>query len=81
MDKNYVKDNITIFGKGKKHHIPEEPILNEHIASVTEAIAAVTPTMKSQLEDYNQIELLKDLELPLKQNFKKWKKLVYIRYQ
>lgn len=62
---NYVKDNITIFGKGKKHHIPEEPILNEHIASVTEAIAAVTSTMKSQLEDYNQIELLKDLELPL----------------
>ncbi|RIL68857.1 DNA polymerase I [Staphylococcus epidermidis] len=62
---NYVKDNITIFGKGKKHHIPEEPILNEHIASVTEAIVAVTPTMKSQLEDYNQIELLKDLELPL----------------
>lgn len=62
---NYVKDNITIFGKGKKHHIPEEPILNEHIASVTEAIAAVNPTMKSQLEDYNQIELLKDLELPL----------------
>lgn len=62
---NYVKDNITIFGKGKKHHIPEEPILNEHIASVTEAITAVTPIMKSQLEDYNQVELLKDLELPL----------------
>lgn len=62
---NYVKDNITIFGKGKNHHIPEEPILNEHIASVTEAIAALTPIMKSQLEDYNQIELLKDLELPL----------------
>ena len=62
---NYVKDNITIFGKGKKHHIPEEPILSEYIASVTEAIAAVTPIMKSQLEDYNQIELLKDLELPL----------------
>ncbi|MBM6184884.1 DNA polymerase I [Staphylococcus epidermidis] len=62
---NYVKDNITIFGKGKKHHIPAESILNEHIASVTEAISAVTPIMKSQLEDYNQIELLKDLELPL----------------
>lgn len=62
---NYVKDNITFFGKGKKHHIPEESILNEHIASVTEAISAVTPIMKSQLEDYNQIELLKDLELPL----------------
>ncbi|MCG1065761.1 DNA polymerase I [Staphylococcus epidermidis] len=62
---NYVKDNITVFGKGKKHHIPEESILNEHIASVTEAISAVTPIMKSQLENYNQIELLKDLELPL----------------
>ena len=62
---NYVKDNITVFGKGKKHHIPEESILNEHIASVTEAISAVTPIMKSQLEDYNQIELLEDLELPL----------------
>lgn len=62
---NYVKDNITVFGKGKKHHIPEESILNEHIASVTEAISAVTPIMKSQLEDYNQIELLKYLELPL----------------
>ena len=62
---NYVKDNITVFGKGKKHHIPEESILNEHIASVTEVISAVTPIMKSQLEDYNQVELLKDLELPL----------------
>ncbi|WP_222141890.1 3'-5' exonuclease family protein, partial [Staphylococcus epidermidis] len=41
------------------------PILNQHIASLTQAIAALTPTIKSQLQHYNQIQLFKHLQLPL----------------
>ena len=61
---NYVKDNVSIYGKGK-HHIPEDNILNEHVASITEAIASAKPLMEEQLKEYNQVELLADLELPL----------------
>ena len=61
---NYVKDNVSIYGKGK-HHIPEDNILNEHVASITEAIASAKPLMEEQLKEYNQVELLADLELRL----------------
>ena len=49
----------------EKHHIPEDNILNEHVASITEAIASAKPLMEEQLKEYNQVELLADLELPL----------------
>ena len=62
---NYVKDNVSVYGKGKKHQVPEEEVLNKHVASITEAIANSKPEMEAQLEEYNQVELLKDLELPL----------------
>ena len=61
---NYVKDNVSVYGKGK-HQVPEEEVLNKHVASITEAIANSKPEMEAQLEEYNQVELLKDLELPL----------------
>ncbi|MEQ6063032.1 DNA polymerase I [Staphylococcus saccharolyticus] len=62
---NYVKDNISVYGKGKKYKVPEDRILNEHVASITEGIALSKPKMESQLKEYNQVELLADLELPL----------------
>ena len=49
----------------EKHQVPEEEVLNKHVASITEAIANSKPEMEAQLEEYNQVELLKDLELPL----------------
>lgn len=62
---NYVKDNISVYGKGKKYKVPEDRILNEHVASITEGIALSKPKMESQLKEYNQVELLAYLELPL----------------
>ena len=62
---NYVKDDISIYGKGKKRSIPDDEILNIHIASITEAIHESQPLMLKELEAHNQIELLQNLELPL----------------
>ncbi|GGG83601.1 DNA polymerase I [Staphylococcus pragensis] len=62
---NYVKDDISIYGKGKKRSIPDDDVLNIHIASITEAIHESQPLMLKELEAHNQIELLQNLELPL----------------
>ncbi|MCD9066426.1 DNA polymerase I [Staphylococcus pasteuri] len=62
---HYVQDNITIYGKGKKHHVPDNAILNKHVASITEAIFASKTEMEIQLKEYNQVSLLADIELPL----------------
>ncbi|MFC0137333.1 DNA polymerase I [Staphylococcus petrasii] len=62
---NYVKDDISIYGKGKKRSIPDDEVLNTHIASITEAIHESQPLMFKELEAHNQIDLLQNLELPL----------------
>ena len=62
---HYVQDNVAIYGKGKKHHIPEDEILNKHVASIIEAVSASKSEMQNQLKEYNQESLLADLELPL----------------
>lgn len=62
---HYVQDNVTIYGKGKKRHVPDSAILNKHVASITEAIFASKTEMESQLKEYNQVSLLADIELPL----------------
>lgn len=76
---NYVKDDISIYGKGKKRSIPDDEVLNTHIASITEAIHESQPLMFKELEAHNQIDLLQNLELPLARILGKWKKLVFIQ--
>ncbi|WP_065581313.1 DNA polymerase I [Staphylococcus hominis] len=61
----YVKEDVSIYGKGKKRHVPDTEILNTHIASITKSIDAVKPLMEKELESHQQMNLLKDLELPL----------------
>ncbi|MEJ7528382.1 DNA polymerase I [Staphylococcus hominis] len=61
----YVKEDVSIYGKGKKRHVPDTEILNTHIASITKSIDAVKPLMEKKLESHQQMNLLKDLELPL----------------
>ena len=63
-NQNFVQDDISIYGKGKKRHVPEDTILNKHIASITEAIYACKREMV-ELESHQQIDLLLNLELPL----------------
>lgn len=62
---SFVKDDVSIYGKGKKFKVPEDDVLNPYVASITDAIYFAKPNMDKQLEEYNQVELLDDLELPL----------------
>lgn len=64
---SFVKDDVSIYGKGKKFKVPEDNVLNPYVASITDAIYFSKPNMDKQLEEYNQVELLADLELPLAQ--------------
>ena len=61
----YVKEDVSIYGKVKKRQVPNAEILNTHIASITKSIDAVKPLMEKELESHQQMNLLKDLELPL----------------
>ncbi len=61
----YVKEDVSIYGKGKKRQVPDTEILNTHIASITKSIDVVKPLMEKELESHQQMNLLKDLELPL----------------
>lgn len=61
----YVKEDVSIYGKGKKRQVPNAEILNTHIASITKSIDTVKPLMEKELESHQQMNLLKDLELPL----------------
>ncbi|WP_145452681.1 DNA polymerase I [Staphylococcus hominis] len=61
----YVKEDVSIYGKGKKRQVPDTEILNTHIASITKSIDAVKSLMEKELESHQQMNLLKDLELPL----------------
>ena len=56
---------IFQFMEKEKRHVPEDTILNKHIASITEAIYACKPEMVAELESHQQIDLLLNLELPL----------------
>ncbi|HDA7003601.1 TPA: DNA polymerase I [Staphylococcus aureus] len=62
---SFVKDDVSIYGKGKEFKVPEDDVLNPYVASITDAIYFAKPNMDKQLEEYNQVELLADLELPL----------------
>ncbi|MDT3959295.1 DNA polymerase I [Staphylococcus kloosii] len=61
----YLKTNVSVFGKGKKRQIPENEVLNDYVVNIVHAIHNATTKMEAQLEEYNQVELLKELELPL----------------
>ena len=62
---NYVAEAVNIYGKGRKRLIPDDEVMNPYIAAILDAISASTPLMYDQLEEYNQLELFKSLELPL----------------
>jgi len=62
---HYVKQSVAIYGKGKKRHVPDDDVLNYHVATVIEAINESKSEMQAQLNEYNQTDLLYDLELPL----------------
>ncbi|GEP84116.1 DNA polymerase I [Staphylococcus piscifermentans] len=62
---NYVAEAVNIYGKGRKRQIPDDEVMNPYIAAILDAVSESTPLMYDQLEEYNQLELFKSLELPL----------------
>lgn len=61
----YVNNDESIYGKGKKLHVPENDILFENIAKKVMAIFETKDKMIQLLEERNQLQLHDDLELPL----------------
>ncbi|MCG7338471.1 DNA polymerase I [Staphylococcus sp. ACRSN] len=61
----YVQESVNVYGKGKKRQVPDDTILNHYVATIIESIHQSHPLMSEQLAEYNQEELLFDLELPL----------------
>ncbi|MFC4556655.1 DNA polymerase I [Virgibacillus kekensis] len=54
-----------VYGKGAKTKVPEQDVLSEHVVRKTCLLYKVKADMEKQLEDNEQLELLKELEMPL----------------
>lgn len=65
FNNTHVQEDVTIYGKGKSYKVPEDSVLNAHIASILDAIAISKPEMTETLESHQQLDLLTELELPL----------------
>ncbi|KIX89951.1 DNA polymerase I [Staphylococcus microti] len=63
----HVQDDVAIYGKGKSYHVPEDDVLNTHIASILDALQTSQSEMTEILESHQQLDLLTELELPLAQ--------------
>ncbi|QHJ71684.1 DNA polymerase I [Planococcus halotolerans] len=60
-----VSTNEQVYGKGAKKKVPEDDILNEHIARKARAIWKVRDIIIKKLEENQQFDLYDKLELPL----------------
>ncbi|ASS95918.1 DNA polymerase I [Peribacillus simplex] len=55
----------AFYGKGAKRKIPEEAELREHIARKSKAILSLKEPMIDKLQEFEQLHLFTELELPL----------------
>jgi len=69
VGQRYGKKNVLfdeeVYGKGAKASVPEQDALAEHIVRKTAVLSAVKAEMEQQLEDNEQYQLFKELEMPL----------------
>ncbi len=61
----HIQTDESFYGKGAKRSIPPVAELSEHIARKALSLTLIKESLEKQLEEYNQIGLLQDLELPL----------------
>lgn len=59
----YLDDEV--YGKGAKRKIPEQPVFREHVVRKATMLYELKPQMEKQLEENEQYELFKELEMPL----------------
>lgn len=60
-----VQPNEVIYGKGAKWTVPDDAALAEHVSRKAFAIWTVQPIAEEKLQQNEQFELYKNLELPL----------------
>lgn len=61
-----VQSDEAVYGKGAKKGLPEEEeVFFAHLARKVLAINALTPKLRDELEEKNQMELFREMELPL----------------
>lgn len=60
-----LESDDAFYGKGAKRKIPAEELLRDHIARKAKAIFDLKHPMTEKLHEYEQYDLLTDLELPL----------------
>lgn len=64
-NQHYVPSSVAIYGKGKKRQVPDSNTLNAYVGKILHAVSQATSHMQAQLEEFNQVALLQDMELPL----------------
>lgn len=60
-----LQSDESLYGKGAKKAVPNADKLSKHLASKAQAIYALKDKMLKELEANRQLELFKELELPL----------------
>src|SRR5699024_50587 len=61
----HVQQDEAIYGKGAKLSLPELDVLAEHVVRKTSIINQLKIDLEAELKENNQIELYRDLEMPL----------------
>ncbi|WP_217586942.1 DNA polymerase I [Lentibacillus saliphilus] len=65
MDVADIRYDEEVYGKGAKLKRPENEVLSEHIVRKADALYRLEVNMTDALNENNQYELLKELEMPL----------------
>ncbi|WP_332649965.1 DNA polymerase I [Lysinibacillus sp. 54212] len=60
-----VQTNEALYGKGAKWHIPADDVLAEHVSRKALALWRLQPILEKKLQENEQFDLYKELELPL----------------
>ena len=65
FDCHQVDYHEDVYGKGAKASVPDEAIVARHAVAKAKAVAMSRPAALQKLAEYGQLELFKDVELPL----------------
>lgn len=60
-----VQTNEALYGKGAKWKVPADDVLAEHVSRKALAVWQLHPILEQKLQDNEQFDLYKELELPL----------------
>lgn len=62
---HYLQPDEEVYGKGAKFSVPEEDVVFNHAVNKAEAVESLKDTQFKELEKRNQLNLYREIELPL----------------